>query len=191
MKVLVIDNYDSFTWNLVHYIEQFPGSECVVCRNDTVDLADIVRFDRVLLSPGPGLPEHSGKLMEAIRAAAGHVPLLGICLGHQAIAQHFGAKLRNLPEVVHGKKTITRICDPTDYIYQGVPELIASGRYHSWVVDERSLPESLAVTALDESGVIMSLAHKTSDIRGIQFHPESVMTPEGKKILFNWLQGKH
>ncbi|MEM7380330.1 MAG: aminodeoxychorismate/anthranilate synthase component II [Bacteroidota bacterium] len=185
MKVLVIDNYDSFTYNLVHYLEDL---DCTVTvkRNDQLSLDDVDEYQKIVLSPGPGIPDEAGLLKEIIACYAPTKSILGVCLGQQAIGEVFGGTLVNLEEVYHGIATNVRIT-VEDEIFKGLPEEIMVGRYHSWVVDTE-LPEELEVTSVDDNGQIMSLRHRSLNVRGVQFHPESVLTPEGKKILENWLQ---
>jgi anthranilate synthase component 2 len=183
-KVLVIDNYDSFTYNLVHYLEDL-GCEVVVKRNDQLSLNEVEAFDKIVLSPGPGLPEEAGMLKEIIATFAPTKSIFGVCLGQQAICEVFGGSLINLDEVHHGVATeITVIKD--DLIFRGLPKNIEVGRYHSWVVNPE-LPEVLEATSIDKNGQLMSLRHRNYDVCAVQFHPESVLTPHGKKILENWL----
>ncbi|TFU94057.1 aminodeoxychorismate/anthranilate synthase component II [Barnesiella sp. WM24] len=185
MRLLILDNYDSFTYNIVHAARQL-GFTPEVYRNDEISIDDIDRYDKIILSPGPGIPEEAGIMPDLIKRYADTKSILGICLGEQAIGECFGAKLRNLADVYHGiQSEITVIGD--DYIFSGLPERIKVGRYHSWVVDGNSLPDTLEVTAVSDDGEIMAIRHKTLDVRGVQFHPESVLTPEGTKILSNWL----
>jgi anthranilate synthase component 2 len=186
MKIVLIDNYDSFTYNLSHLLKEL-GAEVTVFRNDQFELADLKPFDKIMLSPGPGIPEEAGLLMDVIGSYAGKKPILGICLGEQAIGQSFGGTLINLPEVFHGVQTPCTLTSP-DYLFEGLEPVIAVGRYHSWVVDAATLPPALEVLALSNEGQVMALRHKELDIRGIQFHPESVLTPDGKRIIANWLQ---
>lgn len=185
MKIIIIDNYDSFVYNLSHLIKEF-GVEVTVKRNDQFKLEDIETFDKILLSPGPGIPEEAGLLMDVIRTYAGKKPILGVCLGEQAIGEVFGGKLTNLDDVFHGIQSQIKLT-VSDYLFEGLPSKIKVGRYHSWIVDKNSLPDCLEVTAVSEEGYIMALRHKTLDIRGVQFHPESVLTPDGKHILYNWI----
>lgn len=185
MKIIINDNYDSFVYNLSHLIKEF-GVEVTVKRNDQFKLEDIDNFDKILLSPGPGIPEEAGLLMDVIRTYAGKKPILGVCLGEQAIGEVFGGKLTNLNDVFHGIQSQIKLT-VSDYLFEGLPSKIKVGRYHSWIVDKNSLPDCLEVTAVSEEGYIMALRHKTLDIRGVQFHPESVLTPDGKKILYNWI----
>lgn len=184
MKIAIIDNYDSFTYNLSHLVKEL-GAEVTVFRNDQFELPQLEPFTKIILSPGPGIPSEAGLLLDVIRTYAGKKPILGVCLGHQAIGEVFGAKLENLSDVVHGVATEgTQFGN--DEIFFGLPRQIAMGRYHSWVVSKDGFPDCLEITA-ECDGQIMALRHKTMNIRGIQFHPESVLTPDGRKILQNWL----
>lgn len=185
MKIVIIDNYDSFTYNLAHLVKEL-GAEVTVFRNDQFELSQLESFSKILLSPGPGIPSEAGLLMDVIKTYAGKKPILGVCLGHQAIGEVFGAKLENLSDVFHGVATEGTLFG-NDEIFSGLPNRITMGRYHSWVVSKDGLPECLEVTAESDEGQIMALKHKTLNIRGIQFHPESVLTPDGKKIIQNWL----
>lgn len=186
MKIVIIDNYDSFTYNLAHLVKEL-GAEVTVFRNDQFQLSELERFDKIILSPGPGIPSEAGLLMDVIKKYAGRKPMLGVCLGHQAIGEAFGAKLTNLSEVYHGVATpCTQFGN--DPIFEGLPKRIEIGRYHSWVVDKSGFPDCLDITAVSDDGQIMGLKHKNYDIRGIQFHPESVLTPDGKKMIQNWLE---
>jgi anthranilate synthase component 2 len=186
-KVLVIDNYDSFTYNLVHLINEL-GREAEVWRNDKFALEDVARFDKILLSPGPGVPHEAGLLLDVIRTYAPEKSILGVCLGQQAIAEAFGGTLLNLGRPMHGIATPITVLDKTEILFKNCPESIKVGRYHSWVVDQAGLPECLTVTATDASAEIMALRHKTYDVRGVQFHPESVLTDYGKEMMQNWLE---
>lgn len=187
MKTVIIDNYDSFTYNLAHLVKEL-GAEVDVLRNDQFDLKDLEQYDKIILSPGPGIPEEAGLLLDVIRTYAGRKPMLGVCLGEQAIGQVFGGKLTNLSEVFHGVQTLIEIKNEEEaYIFKGLPAEIPVGRYHSWVVDTEGFPEALAITAISPEGQIMALKHREYDIHGIQFHPESVLTPDGKAIVKNWL----
>ncbi len=186
MKVIIIDNYDSFTFNLSHLVKQL-GAECTTVRNDQFDLADLEPYDRIILSPGPGIPSEAGLLLDVIHAYAGRKPILGVCLGHQAIGEAFGAHLENLSEVFHGIQTPIRLTAPTPLFANLSSDTPLVGRYHSWVVSREAFPDCLEVTAVSEEGQIMALRHRTLDIQGIQFHPESVLTPEGPTMLRNWL----
>ena len=185
MKVVIIDNYDSFTYNLSHLIKSL-GAEVTVVRNDQFELQDLEQFNKIVLSPGPGIPSEAGLLLDVIKAYAGKKPILGVCLGHQAIGEVFGGKLVNLSDVFHGVATPCHIV-ADDPIFSGIERDITIGRYHSWVVSNEDLPECLEVTAVSPEGQIMALRHKSLNIRGIQFHPESVLTPDGKKMIQNWL----
>jgi anthranilate synthase component 2 len=185
MKIVIIDNYDSFTYNLSHLVKEL-GVEVDVVRNDKFELSQLERYDKIILSPGPGIPEEAGLLLDVIRKYAGHKPILGVCLGHQAIGEVFGAKLENLSEVFHGVATEgTQFSN--DPIFNGVPKRLIMGRYHSWVVSKQELPACLEITAESDEGQIMGIRHKNYNIHGIQFHPESVLTPEGKTIIYNFL----
>ena len=187
MKTIIIDNYDSFTYNLAHLVKEL-GVEVDVLRNDKFELEELEKYDKIILSPGPGIPEEAGLLLEVIRTYAGRKPILGVCLGEQAIGQAFGGKLTNLSEVFHGIQTNVKIKNK-DYIFSGLPTEIPVGRYHSWVVDTDGFPEELVITAISSEGQIMALKHREYDVHGIQFHPESVLTPDGKQIVGNWLKG--
>ncbi len=185
-NVVIIDNYDSFTYNLAHLLRSL-GAEVTVLRNDQFELPELEKFDKIVLSPGPGIPSEAGLLLDVIREYAGRKPMLGVCLGHQAIGESFGGRLTNLSDVFHGVQTPVRIV-ADDYIFDGLPrEGLPVGRYHSWVVDTEGFPECLEITAVSEEGQVMALRHKTMDIHGIQFHPESVLTPDGATIVGNWL----
>ena len=187
MKTVIIDNYDSFTYNLAHLVKEL-GTEVDVLRNDKFELEELEKYDKIILSPGPGIPEEAGLLLEVIRTYAGRKPILGVCLGEQAIGQAFGGKLTNLSEVFHGIQTNVKIKNK-DYIFSGLPTEIPVGRYHSWVVDTEGFPEELVITAISSEGQIMALKQREYDVHGIQFHPESVLTPDGKQIVGNWLKG--
>ena len=185
MKIVIIDNYDSFTYNLSHLVKEL-GAEVSVVRNDEFELEALDAFDKIILSPGPGIPSEAGLLLEVIRQYAGRKPILGVCLGHQAIGEVFGGKLTNLSTVFHGVATEgTQLGN--DYLFDGLPERITMGRYHSWVVDREGWPEALEVTALSDEGQVMALRHRKMDIHGIQFHPESVLTPDGRTMLENFI----
>jgi anthranilate synthase component 2 len=185
-KILVIDNYDSFTYNLVHYLEDLD-CEVTVYRNDEFDIDEIAHFDKILLSPGPGIPDEAGLLKAVIAKYAPTKSILGVCLGQQAIGEVFGGTLSNLDKVYHGVATMVKTSVDDELLFEGLGNEFEVGRYHSWVVDA-DLPEVLEATSFDENGQVMSLRHKTFDVRGVQFHPESVLTPNGKKILENWLK---
>jgi len=186
MKILVFDNYDSFTYNLVHAVKKLGYTDVEVHRNDQIDLEEIARFDKIILSPGPGVPSESGILLEVIRTYAPTKPILGVCLGEQAIAEAFGGTLINLSEVHHGVSSMVDVLED-DVLFNGLDKKIEVGRYHSWAAEKSTLPDCLKITAVDEEGMIMALAHKTYDVRGVQFHPESVLTPKGEQMLKNWL----
>ena len=185
MKIVIIDNYDSFTYNLSHLVKEL-GADVTVVRNDQFSLDQIEAYSKIILSPGPGIPSEAGLLLDVIRQYAGRKPILGVCLGHQAIGEAFGAKLENLSDVFHGVATPCHIVSD-DPLFSGLPADITVGRYHSWVVSREGLPECLEVTAESDEGQIMALRHKEYNIRGIQFHPESVLTPDGHTMLQNWL----
>ena len=185
-KILVIDNYDSFTYNLVHYLEDLD-CEVTVYRNDEFDIDEISHFDKILLSPGPGIPDEAGLLKAVIAKYAPTKSILGVCLGQQAIGEVFGGTLSNLNKVYHGVATMVKTSVDDELLFEGLGNEFEVGRYHSWVVDA-NLPDVLEATSFDENGQVMSLRHKTFDVRGVQFHPESVLTPNGKKILENWLK---
>ena len=187
--IAIIDNYDSFTYNLVQLVEQ-AGAQVTVLRNDRFALPDLAAYDKLLLSPGPGIPQEAGLLMPVIRTYAATKSILGVCLGEQAIGEAFGAQLCNLSDVFHGVQTEISLDGPgvaDDYLFDGLPRRLAVGRYHSWVVSREGLPDTLDVTAVSDEGLIMGLRHRTLDVHGIQFHPESVLTPLGERIIQNWI----
>ena len=204
-KILVFDNYDSFTYNLVHMVEKILSQKVDVYRNDQVPLEKVAEYDKIILSPGPGIPSEAGLLLPLIKEFASSKSILGVCLGHQAIGEAFGGKLLNLSTVYHGISTPVRIHTTEQEgqslhhsqlsihhsrsdLFAGLPEEFEVGRYHSWVVSNEQFPEELEVTAEDTNGFIMALQHKTYDVQGVQFHPESVLTPQGEIILRNWLK---
>ena len=187
-KILVIDNYDSFTYNLVHYIESLTGRRPDVFRNDEVSFDLVDEYDKIVLSPGPGIPEEAGICLELIRKYAGKKSILGVCLGHQAIGEAFGGRLVNLDNVYHGVTASVSVTDPHDRMYKGIPPTFIAGRYHSWIVERNSLPGCLRITCVDENDLIMGIRHNEFDIRGVQFHPESVMTESGMDIIRNWIE---
>jgi len=188
MKLLVLDNYDSFTFNLVQIAGQITGDTVDVFRNDKITLEAVAAYDKILLSPGPGLPVESGILMDLIKTYAATKSILGVCLGEQAIGEVFGAKLENLSNVFHGVSSSCSLTDVKSPLFKDLPSTFTVGRYHSWVVSKDAFPHSqLEITAEDEHGYIMGLQHKQYDVQGVQFHPESVLTPVGKQILENWL----
>lgn len=184
-KILVIDNYDSFTYNLVHYLEDL-GCDVTVKRNDQLSLDEVASYDKIVLSPGPGIPDEAGLLKEIIAKYAPTKSILGVCLGQQAIAEVFGGSIINLKEVYHGVATNVTITVDDEPLFKGLDKTLEVGRYHSWVVNT-NLPEDLEATSFDDNGQIMSLRHKKYDVKGVQYHPESVLTPKGKEILENWL----
>ena len=184
-KILVIDNYDSFTYNLVHYLEDL-NCEVTVYRNDEFELDEIAHFDKILLSPGPGIPDEAGLLKPVIAKYGASKSIFGVCLGQQAIGEVYGGTLSNLDKVYHGVATLVKTVVDDEVLFQGLDKEFEVGRYHSWVVDA-TLPEDLEATSFDENGQVMSLRHKKFDVRGVQFHPESVLTPNGKKMLENWV----
>ena len=185
-KIIIIDNYDSFTYNLVHYLEDL-NAEVTVFRNDEFELNELEKFDKILLSPGPGIPEEAGLLLKVIKKYAATKSILGICLGQQAIGEVFGGSLINLDKVYHGVASKVKI-KLEDSLFNNLPNEFEVGRYHSWVINPDDFPDALEITSEDENGEIMSIRHKTFDIKGVQYHPESILTPYGKKILENWLE---
>ncbi len=187
MKILVFDNYDSFTYNLVHLVEKIIDVKVDVYRNDQIAIEEIRKYDKIILSPGPGIPSEAGLLLDVIREYAASKSILGVCLGHQAIGEAFGGTLQNLDNVFHGVATPCTIIAKSK-LFEGLPTTIEVGRYHSWVVTDENFPEELEITARDENNFIMGLQHKKYDVQGVQFHPESVLTPEGEKIISNWLK---
>jgi anthranilate synthase component 2 len=205
MKILVFDNYDSFTYNLVHLVKKIVPGQVDVYRNDEIPLEKVAAYDKIILSPGPGIPSEAGALLPLIKAYASQKSILGVCLGHQAIGEAFGGKLVNLTQVYHGvampvklvnekssvvnnENTPFSIYHSRTGLFNGMPETFDVGRYHSWVISEEDFPSELEVTARDENNYIMALQHKSFDVQGVQFHPESVLTPEGEQILRNWLK---
>lgn len=188
--ILVLDNYDSFTYNLVHYIEKITREDVAVFRNDEISLKDVNRYDKIILSPGPGLPMEAGILVPLIKKYALSKKILGICLGHQAIGEAFGANLYNLPEVFHGVSREVNVIDKNEKLFNNIPITFSAGRYHSWVINKTSLPSCLKITSVDNNNEIMSLAHIDYDVKGVQFHPESILTEWGEKLLENWLNLK-
>jgi len=209
MRILVFDNYDSFTYNLVHLVEKILHQQVEVHRNDQIPLEKVKEYDKIILSPGPGIPEEAGLLLPLIKEYASSKSILGVCLGHQAIGEAFGGQLINLDEVYHGVATPVRLVNRVPIatetsivngktnshltthdsrnLFEGLPEVFEAGRYHSWIVSDENFPKELEVTARDENNFIMALQHKTYDVQGVQFHPESVLTPVGTSILKNWL----
>ena len=189
MKILVFDNYDSFTYNLVHLVKKIVNDQLDVYRNDQIPLEKVKEYDKIILSPGPGIPTEAGLLLPLIKEYASTKSILGVCLGHQAIGQAFGGSLINLSTVYHGVSTPVKIVkhEAKRDLFQGLPDEFEVGRYHSWIVSEKDFPKELDITARDENGYIMAMQHKTYDVQGVQFHPESVLTPDGETILRNWL----
>lgn len=186
-KILIIDNYDSFTYNLVHLLEKLGAKTLEVKRNDKFLISEVEEFDKILLSPGPGIPSEAGLMPEVVKTFADKKSILGVCLGHQCIGEVFGASLINMPVPMHGKTSDVELKQKDDALFKGLPSKFSVGRYHSWLVDPKSLPDCLNVTATDEKANIMALCHKKYDVHGVQFHPESVMTDLGADILKNWL----
>jgi anthranilate synthase component 2 len=206
MKILIFDNYDSFTYNLVHLVEKITHTKVDVYRNDQIPLEKVQEYDKIILSPGPGIPEEAGLLLPLIKEYAATKSILGVCLGHQAIGEAFGGKLVNLSTVYHGVATAIHIANgapsvegnfplATSYwpvatsssLFEGLPTTFDAGRYHSWILSDEKFPKDLEITARDDNNYIMALQHKKYDVKGVQFHPESVLTPVGEKILINWL----
>lgn len=187
MKILVFDNYDSFTYNLVHLVNMLGNFKLDVFRNDQITLDKVKQYDKIILSPGPGIPSEAGMLLPLIKEYASSKSILGVCLGHQAIGEAFGGTLTNLSQVFHGVATNCSFVDTQAKLFAGLPEAIPVARYHSWIVSDDNFPASLEVTARDDNGYIMALQHKSFDVQGVQFHPESILTPDGKTIMKNWL----
>jgi len=187
VKILVLDNYDSFTYNLVHVVRELGYEDVDIVRNDKITLEDVGRYDKIILSPGPGIPSEAGVMLDLIRRYAPAKSILGICLGEQAIGEAFGARLDNLADVFHGVDSPIKVIDE-DVLFDGLGETFEAGRYHSWVVSNRDFPEALRITAVDADGQIMAIAHRQYDVRGVQFHPESILTPQGMKMMNNWLK---
>lgn len=188
MKILVFDNYDSFTYNLVHLVKKvMPDAEVDVFRNDEIPLEKVAAYDRIILSPGPGVPSEAGQLLPLIKQYAATKPILGVCLGHQAIGEAFGGTLVNLSTVYHGVANDCKLQTADCKIFRGLPQTFPVGRYHSWVIQKENFPGELEVTAVDDNGYIMALRHRKHDVLGVQFHPESVLTPDGETIMRNWL----
>lgn len=194
MKILVFDNYDSFTYNLVHLVEKITHTKVDVYRNDQIPMEKVQEYDKIILSPGPGIPEEAGMLLLLIKEYASSKSILGVCLGHQAIGEAFGGKLINLSTVYHGVATKIEVgskkSESRSHLFDGLPDELEVGRYHSWIVSDEGFPNELEVTARDENNYIMALQHKKYDVQGVQFHPESVLTPDGEKIMRNWLNPK-
>ena len=197
MKILVFDNYDSFTYNLVHLVEKITGDKVDVFRNDQIELGNVNHYDKIILSPGPGLPVEAGLLLPLIKQYAATKSILGVCLGHQAIGEAFGAKLLNLSSVYHGVALPVEIIKRNETgrpvnadLFKGMPDQFLAGRYHSWVIDPVGFPGELEITAKDAGGHIMALRHKKYDVLGVQFHPESILTPDGERLMRNWLDSR-
>lgn len=188
MKILILDNYDSFTYNLVHAVEYISGNKIDVFRNDKISLEEVGKYDKIILSPGPGLPKDAGIMPALIKEYAATKTILGVCLGHQAITECFGGTLYNMPKVYHGVASDIKVLKQDNIIFKDLAASLSVGRYHSWISEKKTFPADLEITAEDENGFIMALAHKTFDIQGVQFHPESVLTPDGNKMLENWLK---
>lgn len=187
MKILVLDNYDSFTYNLVNYLEKVSDTDVDVFRNDAISLKEVGKYNKILLSPGPGLPAESGILLDLIKEYAPTKSILGVCLGLQAIGEVFGGKLTNLNSVYHGVATEMSVINE-DVLFKGVPKKFMAGRYHSWVVDKKTFTNNLEITVEDEKGYIMALKHKKFDVHGVQFHPESILTEHGELMIRNWIE---
>ena len=187
VKILVFDNYDSFTYNLVHLLEKILHTKVDIFRNDEIDLAEIRKYDKIILSPGPGIPSEAGLLLPLIEEYAASKSILGVCLGHQAIGQAFGGTLLNLETVYHGVATPFKIIEKDCRLFKGLAQVEMAGRYHSWIISREGFPEKLQITAVDEDDYIMALQHKTFDVQGVQFHPESILTPCGEMVIRNWL----
>jgi len=186
MKILVLDNYDSFTYNLVHLIRE-NGYSVDIFRNDKISLEEVGRYDKILLSPGPGVPDEAGIMKQLVREYGPTKSILGICLGHQGIGEVYGATLFNIPKVLHGVTSLTRVTDNSEYLFKNVQPAFQATHYHSWAVVPETINGNLKVTAVNDEGLIMGLSHKKYDVKGLQFHPESIMTPEGPKMIKNWL----
>lgn len=190
MNILLLDNYDSFTYNIAHYLREITGNDISVIRNDEISIEEIDRFDSIVLSPGPGLPSDAGIMPELLLRYSHTKRILGVCLGMQAIGECFGGTLINLDRVYHGEATSASIINPDENLFRGLPAKITVGRYHSWVVSGDNFPDSLQITAVDDNGQIMAIRHKQFDVRGVQFHPESILTPLGKQMIENWVRNE-
>ena len=186
-KILIFDNYDSFTYNLVHAVRSLGYTDVDVIRNDKIDLDLVGKYDKIILSPGPGIPQEAGDLLMLIKRYASEKSILGVCLGHQAIGMVFGAELENMPDVFHGVQTLIHVT-AQDTLFEGFPNNIEVGRYHSWIVSHKDFPSDLEITALDDDDRIMALKHRTWDVHGVQFHPESILTPQGIEMIRNFLK---
>jgi anthranilate synthase component 2 len=190
MKILVLDNYDSFTYNLVQYIERIVKIPVDVKRNDQLLLEEVAAYDKILISPGPGIPEEAGLTLDLIRTYGSEKSILGVCLGHQAIAEAYGGSIANLSRVYHGVSGQMKQLVDNDYLFEGVPKEFDAGRYHSWVVEHHSLPEELEITVENDEGFIMAIRHREHDVKGVQFHPESVLTEYGGRMILNWINNR-
>ncbi|ACY40430.1 anthranilate synthase component II [Blattabacterium sp. (Blattella germanica) str. Bge] len=180
-KILILDNYDSFTYNLVHAVKKLTKNPVEVSRNNEIQLSDIEKYNKIILSPGPGIPDEAHILKPLVKTFASTKSIFGVCLGQQAIGEVFGATLLNTKEVYHGIASLIKIVDPKEIIFQKLPREIKVGRYHSWIISPQNFPEELQITAIGDKGEIMALRHKFYDVRGVQFHPESILTPYGEK----------
>jgi anthranilate synthase component 2 len=189
MKILILDNYDSFTYNLVHIVRAL-GYSIDIYRNDKIALEEVKKYDKIILSPGPGIPDEAGIMKQVIKEYGSTKSILGVCLGHQGIGEVYGATLFNIPKVLHGVTSITEIIDEEEYMFKGVSTRFQATHYHSWAVEKDTINGELAITAVNDEGLVMALRHKKNDVRGVQFHPESIMTPEGPKMIENWLSKK-
>jgi anthranilate synthase component II len=187
MKILVLDNYDSFTYNLVHIIRAL-GFPMDIHRNDKITVDEVKKYDKILLSPGPGIPDEAGIMKEVIKTYGPSKSILGVCLGHQGIGEVFGAKLFNIPKVLHGVTSVTEVKDDSEYLFKNIPKTFQATHYHSWAIVPETINGDLKVTAVNNEGLVMAVSHKKFDVRGVQFHPESIMTPEGPKMIENWLR---
>jgi anthranilate synthase component II len=187
MKILVLDNYDSFTYNLVHIIRAL-GFPMDIHRNDKITVEEVRKYDKILLSPGPGIPDEAGIMKEVVKTYGPTKSILGVCLGHQGIGEVFGAKLFNIPKVLHGVTSITEVKDENEYIFKNIPKTFQATHYHSWAIVPETIKGDLKVTAVNNEGLVMAVSHQRYDVRGVQFHPESIMTPEGPKMIENWLR---
>ncbi len=188
MKILVLDNYDSFTYNLVHYVKELTNHQVDVFRNDKISLDEVGNYDKIILSPGPGIPAEAGIMKKVIQRYGPEKSIFGVCLGVQAIAEVYGGQIYNLNKVYHGIASTVQLTEQKDVLFKGLGKTVEAGRYHSWIVDKKTLPKELLVTAVDEEWKVMALRHEKYDVRGVQFHPESVLTPQGKMMLKNWLE---
>jgi len=192
MRILVLDNYDSFTYNLVHIIRELGyDADMDIFRNDKISIEEVNKYDKILLSPGPGIPSEAGIMLDLIKKYGPSKSILGICLGHQGIGEVYGAQLFNMTEVLHGVETSVEIIQSNDYLFAGVPKKFRVCRYHSWALEANSVNGQLIINSTDEKGIVMGLSHKNYDLRGLQFHPESILTENGIRLIKNWLDHKH